>query len=187
MLRALSDKWWTFVARGVFAILYGVLTFILPELTLIVLVLMFGGYILIDGLFAIIMALTRREEFNRWWWALIEGVFGVTVGILTFVWPGITGLVLLILIAAWAIVTGLLEIGAAIQLRRVINNEWLLAFSGLISVGLGIAVLVWPGAGAVALAWLIGVYAIIFGITLIALGIRLKNWEPSQRPVISSG
>lgn len=187
MLRALSNKWWTFVARGIFAILFGVLTLILPELTLIVLVLMFGGFVLIDGLFTVILSLTRQQDFDRWWWALIEGLFGVILGILAFVWPGITGFVLLMLIVAWAIVTGILEIGAAIQLRRVIENEWLLAFSGLISIGLGVAMLIWPGAGAVALAWLIGIYAIIFGITLIALGIRLKNWEPTTREVISTG
>ena len=187
MLRALSEKWWTFVARGIFAILFGVLTLILPELTLIVLVLMFGGFVLIDGLFTIILSLTRQRDFDRWWWALIEGLFGIILGIVTFIWPGITGFVFLMLIVAWAIVTGILEIGAAIQLRRVIENEWLLAFSGLISIGLGVAILIWPGAGAVALAWLIGIYAILFGITLIVLGIRLKNWEPASRQVISTG
>jgi len=188
MLRAISNRWWTFVARGVFAILFGLLTLMLPQLTLIVLVLMFGGFVLIDGLFTIVLALTRHKEFDRWWWALIEGLFGVVLGLLAFIWPGITGFVLLMLIVAWAIVTGILEIGAAIQLRRVIENEWLLAFSGLLSVGLGVAMLVWPGAGAVALAWLIGIYAIIFGISLISLGIRLKNWEPpTSRPIISTG
>ena len=180
MIKTLSRNWWTFVGRGLFAILFGALALALPELTLIVMVWMFGAYVAVDGMFQIILSITRREKFDRWWLLLIEGIFGVALGLLTFVWPGITGLVLFMLVVVWAIVTGVLEIAAAIQLRQILENEWLLAFSGVLSILLGIAMLVWPGASVIALAWLIGIYAIVFGITLIALGFRLKNMEPQS-------
>jgi uncharacterized membrane protein HdeD (DUF308 family) len=185
MINTLSRNWWTFIGRGLFAILFGALALALPQLTLIAMVWMFGAYITVDGLFQVVSAITRREEFDRWWLILLEGIFGVVFGLITFVWPGITALVLFMMAVVWAFVTGVLEIAAAIQLRRVIENEWLLAFSGILSIILGVAMLVWPGAGVLAFAWLIGIYAIIFGITLIALGIRLKNWEPGSSQVLA--
>lgn len=180
MIRMFSRNWWTFLGRGLFAILFGTLALALPELTLIVMIWMFGGYIIADGLFQIVYAITRRKEFQRWWLLLLEGIFSLALGVITFVWPGITGIALFMMIVAWAIVTGVLEIAAAIQLRRILENEWLLAFSGILSILLGIAMLVWPGASVLALAWMIGIYAIAFGITLILLGFRLKNWDPKS-------
>lgn len=178
MIRSLSRNWWTFVGRGLFAILFGALALALPELTLILMIWMFGTYVTVDGMFKIASAIARRSEFERWWLNLAEGIFGVALGLITFLWPGITGIGLFIMVVSWAVVTGLLEIAAAIQLRRVLENEWLLAFSGILSIILGIAMVAWPAASILALAWLIGIYAIIFGITLVALGIRLKDWEP---------
>jgi len=185
MIKTLSRNWWTFVGRGLFAILFGALALALPELTLIAMIWMFGAYVIVDGLFQIALSVTRRDENDRWWLLLIEGIFGVAAGIVTFLWPGITGIALFIMVIVWAMVTGVLEIAAAIQLRRFLENEWLLAFSGILSIFLGIAMLAWPGASVIALAWLIGIYAIIFGITLIALGIRLKGWEPSGNQVLA--
>ena len=177
MIKALTKNWWVFVVRGLIAILFGILALIWPELTLIVLVWSFGAFVFVDGLFSVYSGLSRHKEYDRWWVILIEGIFGIAFGVLAFIWPSITGLVLLAIIVAWALVTGLFEIIAAVQLRRAIENEWLLAFSGVLSILLGIAMLVWPGASAVALAWLIGVYAIVFGITLIALGFRLRKFR----------
>lgn len=177
MLRTMKRNWWTFVARGVFAILFGIIALAFPQLTLIVLVWTFGAYALIDGLFQIIYSLTRHEEYERWWLVMLEGLLGITFGVLTFIWPDITGLVLFMMIVVWALFTGILEIAAAIQLRRLITNEWMLAFSGILSILLGVGMLIWPGASALALAWMIGFYAFAFGVTLIALGFRLKNWK----------
>jgi uncharacterized membrane protein HdeD (DUF308 family) len=177
MIKALTKNWWVFIVRGLIAILFGILALVWPELTLIVLVWSFGAFVLVDGLFSVYSGLTRHKEVDRWWVILIEGIFGIAFGVLAFIWPSITGLVLLALIVAWALVTGIFEIIAAVKLRKTIENEWFLAFSGVLSILLGVAMLLWPGAGAVALAWLIGVYAVIFGITLIALGFRLRKFK----------
>lgn len=177
MIRTLSNNWWVFVVRGLSAIIFGVLALIWPGLTLFALVLFFGAYVLADGIFQSYSAITRHEEFDHWWLILLEGLFGIGFGVLTLAWPGITGLVLLILIASWAFVTGILEIAAAIQLRKEIKNEWLLAFSGVISIVLGILMVIWPANSAVVIALMIGIYALLFGIALVVLGFRLKNWE----------
>jgi uncharacterized membrane protein HdeD (DUF308 family) len=177
MLQALSKNWWIFLVRGIFAIAFGVLALIWPKLTLFVLVWFFGAYVLADGIFQVFSAISHHENFDRWWLLLLEGLFGIALGILTIVWPGITGLVLLIFIAVWAFSTGLLEIAAAVQLRKELDNEWMLALSGLISVILGVMVVVWPLTSAVAIALMIGIYAILFGIVLVILGFRLKSWK----------
>jgi uncharacterized membrane protein HdeD (DUF308 family) len=185
MIRTLTRNWWIFIIRGLFAIIFGVLALMWPELTLFALVWLFGAYVLADGVFQVYSAISRREDFDRWWLILLEGLFGIVFGVLTFAWPGITGLVLLILIAAWAFLTGMLEISAAIQLRKEIENEWLLAFSGVISIVLGVLMMIWPAASAVALAFMIGIYAILFGATLILLGFRLKNMNPESNPLMN--
>jgi uncharacterized membrane protein HdeD (DUF308 family) len=185
MIRTLTRNWWIFIIRGLFAIIFGVLALMWPELTLFALVWLFGAYVLADGVFQVYSAISRREDFDRWWLILLEGLFGIVFGVLTFAWPGITGLVLLILIAAWAFITGMLEISAAIQLRKEIENEWLLAFSGVISIVLGVLMMIWPAASAVALAFMIGIYAILFGATLILLGFRLKNMNPESNPLMN--
>ncbi|MGH2522060.1 MAG: HdeD family acid-resistance protein, partial [Anaerolineales bacterium] len=142
-----------------------------------VLVLLFGAYALVDGLFALITGLTRYGESPRWWVFLIEGLVGIAAGILTFVWPGLTGVILLYLIAGWAIFTGVFEVVAAIRLRKEIDNEWLLALGGVASVIFGVLLVLRPAAGALAVVWLIGAYALIFGALLVALGLRLRSWH----------
>ena len=174
MLNTLSRNWWTLVVRGLVAVLFGLFAIFVPDITLTVLVLLFGAYALVDGAVNIYGAITGDSN-QRWWVGVLEGLVGIIVGILTFIWPGITALVLLYLIAVWAIFTGILEIWGAIELRREINNEVLLGISGLLSIIFGVLLIVAPGAGALAVAWLIGFYAILFGITLIALGFRVRN------------
>lgn len=175
MLDALSRNWWMLVARGAFAILFGILALVVPGITLTALVLLFGAYVLIDGGINIYAALVERDRHERWWIGLLEGVVGVIFGVLTFIWPGLTGLVLLYLIAVWAIMTGVLEIMAAIELRKEISTEWLLGLSGVMSIIFGALLIVSPGSGALAVAWLIGFYAIMFGGTMIALGFRIHQ------------
>lgn len=173
-----SKNWWMLVLRGVLAILFGVVALLVPGTALIALVLVFGFYALLDGGVSFFHALTHRGR-PRWWVGLLEGIVGIGIGILTFLWPGITGLALLYLIAFWAILTGILEVVAAIQLRKEIENEWLLGLGGVLSVAFGVLLIISPVSGALAIAWLIGIYAIMFGVTLIVLGFRLRNRVPS--------
>jgi len=168
-----SRHWWVFAVRGIAAILFGVLAFAWPGITLTVLVLLWGAYALVDGVLALISAV--RTNHDHRWSLLIEGIVGIGAGILTFVWPELTALVLLYIIAIWALITGVLELIAAFRLRRVIRDEWWLVLGGIASVLFGVLMLVMPAAGALAVVWLIATYAIVFGILLIALAVRLHG------------
>ncbi len=182
MVTQLARNWWVLVLRGLAAVIFGILAILWPGLTITVLVLFFGAYALVDGIFAVIAAITHRAGHDRWWVMLLEGLVGIAAGILTFFYPAVTALVLLYFIAAWAILTGILEIMAALRLRREIEGEWLLVFSGILSVLFGVVAVIFPGAGALAVIWLIAVYAIVFGLLLIALGLRVRGWgSPTDR------
>jgi uncharacterized membrane protein HdeD (DUF308 family) len=176
MLETLARRWWTLTLRGVIAILFGLMALIWPGITLLALVVLFGAYALVDGVIALGTAIFGdRATTGERGWLIVEGIAGIIVGILTFAWPGVTAVVLLWLIAAWAIVTGVLEIAAAVRLRQEITGEWLLAVGGVLSVLFGILLIVRPGAGALAVVFLIGGYAIVFGIIIIGLGLRLRQ------------
>jgi uncharacterized membrane protein HdeD (DUF308 family) len=175
MLGNLARAWHWVVLRGVFAVLFGIFAFIWPGITLAVLVLVWGAYAIADGVMALIAAFTMHEEGKPMASLIIVGILGIAAGIVTFLWPGMTALVLLLFIASWAVLMGIFEIAAAIRLRKHIENEWLLALSGVVSILFGVLMFLQPGAGAVAVVWLIGSFAIFFGILLIALGIRLKG------------
>ncbi|WP_428819417.1 HdeD family acid-resistance protein [Microbulbifer sp. MCCC 1A16149] len=177
LLRALADNWWVALVRGLFAILFGVLTFIWPGISLLSLVILFGVYSLMDGAVAIYGAITGRGQISRssLWWLLFVGITGITAGIVTFIYPQVTALVLVIFIGAWALVRGIFEIIGAVRLRKEIDHEWLLIFAGFLSVIFGLVLLLKPGAGALALLWLIGSYAIAFGIILVWLAFRLRK------------
>jgi uncharacterized membrane protein HdeD (DUF308 family) len=178
MVMTLARNWWILALRGLCAIIFGMLAFVWPAITLGVLVLLYGAYALVDGVLAIVAAVSKREGSDRSWWTLLlEGLLGIAAGIVTFVWPGMTALVLLFLIAAWALVTGVFEIIAAIRLRKEIEGELWLALSGIVSVLFGVLLLVRPGAGALTVVWLIGAYALFFGILLVALAFRLKRFK----------
>jgi uncharacterized membrane protein HdeD (DUF308 family) len=123
--------------------------------------------------------LLEGGEMTPRWWLAIVGIAGIAAGLVTFYWPGITALVLITLIGAWILAHGVMEIIGAIKLRNEIDNEWLLILSGLLSVVVGIVVLAQPGAGALALVWLIAGYAVAFGILMIALSLRLKSHRPA--------
>jgi len=174
MLHLLARHWWALALRGVFAVLFGLLTFLIPGITLLTLVLLFGAYAILDGVFDIISAVRAP---GRHWPLVLEGVVGIIIGILTFLWPGITTMVLLYLIAFWAIFTGVLEIVAGIRLREVIANEWLLILMGVLSVLFGFLILIFPGAGALAIIIWIGAYSLLFGIMLIALAFLLRRFR----------
>jgi len=187
MARSLSQNWWLVVLRGLLAILFGVLAFVWPAITWLTLIVMFGVYAIVDGIVAIVSGLSRTRETPRWWMFLVEGLLGIGAGIVALVWPEVTSLVLIYMIASWAVITGILEIVAAIRLRNEISNEWLLGLGGLISIGLGILLFFQPAAGGLAIIWTIAAYALIFGVLLVILGFRLRNWKaPDTRTPIPS-
>jgi uncharacterized membrane protein HdeD (DUF308 family) len=176
MAQILKKNWWLVVLRGVVAIIFGILTFIWPGPTLAALVILFGVYAFVDGLFAIASGVTGSSLSGSSRWLLVlEGLAGVIVGLITFFYPGITAVGLLYAIGAWAIVTGIFEVVAAIQLRKEISDEWLLIFGGILSVALGVLVFIYPGASALSILWLIGIYAVVSGAATVALGFRLKG------------
>lgn len=175
MLHALARNWWLMLLRGIASIVFGVLAFIWPGLTIISLILLYGVFALSDGVFAIIAAIRGEGGPMPRWWLAVVGLLGIAAGILTFTWPGITALTLLLFIGAWALVRGIFEIIGAIRLRHEIDNEWTLILNGALSVLFGLVMLVMPGAGALALIWVIAAYAIISGILLVGLAFRLKG------------
>jgi uncharacterized membrane protein HdeD (DUF308 family) len=176
-----SRHWWAFALRGLVAILFGVLAFAWPGVTLQVLVLLWGAFAFVDGVLALVGAI--RTDNDHRWGLLLEGIVGIGAGIVTFLYPGLTALVLLYIIAVWALLTGVLELVAAVRLRKVIQNEWWLALSGILSVLFGIVLLAAPGAGALAVVWLIAAYAIVFGILNLALAVRLHGMGQRRHAV----
>ena len=174
MVHALAKNWWLLLLRGIAAIIFGGLAFAWPGLTLLTLILFYGAFALVDGVLAIIAAIAGGAPAPRWWLAIV-GLLGIVAGLLTFLMPGLSALVLLFFIAGWAIATGVFQILGAIKLRKEIDNEWLLILTGVISVLFGIGVMLAPGAGALALVWVIAAYSVVTGALLVALAFRLKK------------
>ncbi|GAB1824061.1 HdeD family acid-resistance protein [Herbidospora sp. RD11066] len=174
-LRPVSrDTWWALAVRGLLAIVFGVVTLAWPGITLVALVYVFAAYAIVNGLFTIAGAFREANAGSRSW-MIFSGVLGVIAGIVVATWPAITALVLLWLIGAWFVVTGLLEIIAAVHARRRIDSDWSLMTAGVLSVVFGVVLVIWPAAGALSLAWLIGILAIILGVALCYLAYRVKN------------
>ena len=176
----LTKKWWAVAWRGAFALLFGLLVFFWPGISLLMLVLLFGAYALADGVFALACAIEKATDKTSGrkqtlWPMLLQGVVGIAAAVLTFGWPGISALVLLYLIAAWAIITGIFQIVQAIRLRKEIEGEWLLVLGGITSVVFGLLLQIFPGAGTLAIVWLIGAYSMAFGILLLFLAFRLRQ------------
>jgi uncharacterized membrane protein HdeD (DUF308 family) len=174
MLHALARNWWLILLRGIAAVIFGILTFIWPGITLLTLVLLYGAFAFVDGVLALWAAIAGGQAAPRWWLAII-GLLGIAVGLLTVMMPGVTALVLLLFIAAWSIIIGIMQIIGAIRLRKEIDHEWWLVASGALSVLFGLILVAVPGAGALGLLYVIGAYAIIYGVMLIALAFRLKK------------
>ena len=179
MLPTASGSWWALAVRGVAAVLFGLAALIWPGLTLAVLIILYGAYALVDGVFAIVAGL-RAGSGTRRWLLLAEGALGILTGLIAIFWPGVSAVVLLYIIAFWAIFGGLLRIVGAVLLRREIDNEWTMALSGVLWVLLGIVLFALPGAGLLTLAWLIGIFALGAGITLLALAFRVRGRNAGQ-------
>jgi uncharacterized membrane protein HdeD (DUF308 family) len=171
----LTRHWWVLALRGLAGAIFGVLAFMWPGITLFSLVILFGAYALVNGLFSFILAAKAPKGYPNFGSLILAGIFGVLAGLITFFWPGISALGLLIVIAAWAVVNGILEIYYAIKLRKEIKNEWLLILAGILSVIFGGLLLLNPLAGALVLVLWIGAFAIAFGILLIILAFKMKR------------
>ncbi len=170
-------NWWLLALRGLVAVLFGVLAFMWPGATLITLVWLFGAFALVNGILSLVLATKAPKGYPKVGSLIFGGLLGILAGLLAFVMPGITALGLLILIAAWAIVTGIMELVAAVKLRKIINNEWLLVLAGIASVVFGVLLLFQPAAGALVLIWWIGAWALLSGILLMILAFRMRNWK----------
>ena len=166
---ALAKQWWVLLVRGILALLFGIVAVALPSLTLLALVMLFGVYVLLDGMVVLWVGVGARA-----WWLVIVGILGLIAGILAFVYPSITAVALLCLIAAWAIVRGMFEIIAAIQLRKGISNQWMLIIGGIVSIIFGVVLVARPSVGALAMVWVIGVFALVFGVAMIVLSFQLR-------------
>ncbi len=177
MLGRLAQNWWILVLRGIVGVLFGILAFAYPRDTVAAVVILFGAYLIVDGVAALVMAF-RVDRGSGW--LVLAGMAGIAAGLLTFMYPGVTAYTLLYVIAAWAIISGVFEIVAAIEFRRALSDMWLLGLAGALSVVLGFLLAAAPGTGLISLVWLLGGYALIFGVLYIIAGFRLKGAQPAQ-------
>ena len=187
MLGLVARDWWVFAIRGVAAIGFGILAFIWPETTLTVLVILFGAYVLVDGV-ALLVALIRGDAVARRnaWAVGIMGVLGIVAGVVTFAWPGLTALSLLYVVAFWAIATGVFQVIAAIALRRELEGEFWMALGGVASIVFGALLVASPGDGLITLVWLVGIWSLVFGTSSLGLAYRFHQIdatlaEPARR------
>ncbi|MFA5567794.1 MAG: DUF308 domain-containing protein [Trueperaceae bacterium] len=174
MFRLFTTNWWAIVLRGVVGLLFGIAALVWPALTLTVLLALFAAFALVDGAFALVAVLFGRAE-GRWWVQLVEGLISIAAGLVTLAVPGLTAVAFVLVVAAWAVLSGIFRIVMAIRLRKEIDNEWLLALGGVLSLVLGIVFFARPGVGILSMVWVLGLYALLFGLTLIVLGFRLRG------------
>lgn len=174
MLLSLARNWWLILLRGLCAIAFGILAFTWPGLTLLTLAIMWGIYAVADGVTALGLAAAGRRIAPAWW-LILAGVLGIVAGVIAILHPGLAIYVLLLFLGFWAIARGIMEIVAAIALRREVANEFMLLLGGTASILFGVILVSRPGAGALAIVWLIGTLAIIYGVFAVALSIRLRQ------------
>jgi uncharacterized membrane protein HdeD (DUF308 family) len=170
----LARWWWTFILRGLLAILFGIIAFVSPPATIAALVLLFGAWALVDGIFHIAGAIRDRSRTRSFWLAVLEGIVSIIAGVLALAFPSLAAASLLLLISAWSIITGVVEVAAAIRLREQMTGELWLALAGVLSILFGILLFFFPTSGAITIVWIIGSFAIAFGISMIVLGWRLR-------------
>lgn len=177
MFELLGKYWWAVLIRGVLAVVFGIVAIVWPGETLLILVTLFGAYAFVDGIFSIVAAVRAAVRHVHWLALLAEGILGIIIGVITFFHPALTAIAVLYFIAAWAIITGVLELFAAIRLRQELGGEMLLVLSGIASIVLGVLLAIFPRTGTVTVVWIIGIYALIFGVLLIGLSFRLRFWH----------
>ena len=181
MSALLAQNWWAIALRGVFAIIFGIIALLMPGATMLALVLLFAAYLLVDGIFAIIAAVRAARRQERWGWLIFEGLVDLVTGGIAAVWPLITIVAFALLMGAWAIVTGALLLGASYRLN-IPHGRWLMALAGAISVIWGVLLIIWPLIGALVLTWWMAAYALIFGVAMLVLALRLRSRRPAGAP-----
>ena len=174
-----APSWWALALRGLVAILFGLAALLWPGLILAVLIVLFGAYALVDGILALIAAFRSSRHGVRRPLLFIEGLIGILFGIIALLWPGPAALALLYIIAFWAIMSGIARLVMAVMLRGVVEHEWSIALSGVLSVILGVVLLLLPGAGLLAYTWLVGLLALAVGIALIYYTFRVRGQRTS--------
>ena len=177
LLGKLAENWWLLLLRGLAAIAFGVIAFLWPGITLVALTYLFGIYAIVDGVVAIWAAFNAQGDAAPRWWLGLSGVVSIIAGIVAFAYTGITALMLLVFIAVWAIIIGVLQLYAAIQLWKVVDNDWWLILSGLLSIAFGAVLIAWPSTGALAVIWTIAWFAVFFGCMFIGLAFELKKFK----------
>jgi uncharacterized membrane protein HdeD (DUF308 family) len=175
IVQVAGRHWWLLLLRGILAILFGIIALAAPGIALLAFIYVFAAYAILDGITAIVVSLQERRFLRHWWALLLEGILGIIFGILAFAWPGETALILLYLVAAWALVTGIMEIISAFIGPGSTGQRWGLGLAGLLSIIFGIILFVFPGAGLLSILWLVGVYAIVFGVSLIIYAFQVRS------------
>lgn len=170
----LADNWWVVALRGVLAILFGIIAFVVPSAAMLALVFVFAAYSFVDGIFNIVLAIRGAHRSKRWLWLLINGLFGIAIGVAAAFWPGITVLAFVFMVAVWALISGALMLAAAFSLN-ISHGRWLLVFGAIVSILYGLLLFVTPLIGALVLTWWMGAYALILGVTLVSLAFRLRK------------
>lgn len=173
----LARNWWVLLIRGVLGIVFGVVALANPVMTLGVLVMLFAAYVIVDGIFSIVMSLTAPRAYRGWGWLLFSGMAGIIIGAFTFLWPGITAVLLLYWILAWFVVTGIFQVAAGIRLRKAIAGEFWVILGGLLSIAIGVYLMANPAVGALAVLWMIASFAILFGLLMIVAAVRLRTFR----------
>ena len=175
MLQALASAWWVFLLRGIVSVLLGVAIWFQPVASVAVLVVFFGAWMLVDGIFTSVGSIVRRNENPEWGWMLVSGIMSLVIGVLTLRAPGLTVVVLVMFVSVWAMMLGISQIALGWRIRKELSNEWTLYLSGAVALLFGIMVMWDPAAGAVSVLWMIAFFALLFGIALIVLSFRLKG------------
>jgi uncharacterized membrane protein HdeD (DUF308 family) len=183
MARFEKHTWGGLALRGLIAIVFGIVALMRPGASALALVYLFGAYAIIDGIFALVASYYERQLGGQWWPMMLVGFVGVAVGVFTFLRPAVTAFGLIYYVAFWTMATGILEIAAAVRLRKVIHGEWMLIVAGVLSIAVGILLAARPGVGMLTLVWTIGIYAIFFGVILEGLALRVRRAEHHPRSV----
>jgi uncharacterized membrane protein HdeD (DUF308 family) len=176
---AAEAVWWLVLLRGIFLVIFGIIALVSPDIALLTLVWVFGFYAILDGIAAVVIGIRTRGE-PHWVWTILQGVVSVLAGVIALIWPGVTALALLFVVAFWAIMLGIGEIGGAFVSRRTGSNAWGWTLTaGILNLVFGILLLIWPASGILTLVWLVGIFALVGGVTLILLAFRVRSLAKS--------